>query len=150
MTFYYGIDPGPRSGCVCVISDFGETFEFLLLRDSTPADVFDFLRGFESLRGGVLEDVGACRPGQGLGSQSKLILNAGEMKGVCSCMTVPFQFIRALTWRKMLGLATAKSTAERKKLNKDLAQRLYPDIPTTADKVDALLLAHAATQLYTR
>ena len=147
MASYFGIDPGSTSGAVAIIGDDHQPI-YWMCKNETTRDIYEGLGDFYEIRGGIVEDVGPARPGQGLASQSKLILHAGEMRAIASCLGLPWELMTAKKWRAMLGLAQAKARPQRKKLNKELAQRLYPNEKLTNDKVDALLLAHLAKKVF--
>jgi len=145
---WFGMDPGPRSGWVCVL-DSQEHAMFLPAKVLTNRELFLALStSYGLLRGGVIEKVWV-RPGQGLSSQAKLVLHRGQWEGVADSLGVRWELLAPQTWRKMLGLKTEKEKTKRKKANRELAQRLYPNIPLTNEKTDALLLAHVAKKIFT-
>jgi hypothetical protein len=142
---WYGVDPGPSSGCLCLLDEVGQA-TFHLAKNMTTTDLYNYLAGSYGLVGGVIEEVWV-RPMQGISSQAKLILHRGQAEGVASSLELPWRLLKPQVWRKMLGLCPESDKTKRKKANRQLAQQLYPSTKLTNDKVDALLLAHLAKTL---
>lgn len=153
---WFGVDPGPVSGCICVLQEGAGVgvppkVHFHKAKDLTTTESFSLLfSSYGLLRCGTLEKVWVM-PGQGLTSQSKLVLHRGQMEGVMSALGVvsgvPWHLLAPQVWRKMLGLAPESDKKKRKRDNRELAGRLYPGVKLTNDTVDALLLAHVAKKL---
>ena len=89
----------------------------------------------------VIEQVSAM-PGQGVTSMFNFGQSFGVLKGICSAMQLPMQFVRPIKWKKYFGLIKAEKDASRTKVIE-----IFPYISSElsrkkdSNKADAILIA---------
>ena len=96
----------------------------------------------------ILEEVGGyagtAQPGSRMFTFGR---NFGFILGVLSTLRIRIELVRPAKWQKALSLGTAKTCASRtqwKNKLKGSAQRLFPNVRTTLQTADALLILEYA------
>ena len=141
---FLGVDPGGK-GAAVTVGPVTNTFQFSKMTDHEIANEFKALAEetdtFYELTA-ILEKIW-LRPTDGRGSGGKLMAHYGMLKGIL--LTVPIRTIEVapVTWTRKLGRTDPKDTSSpaKKRLNKQLAQMLYPDRKVVLETADAFLLA---------
>lgn len=142
---FLGVDPGAKGAGVAVGGPVG-TYQFSKMTDTEIAEAFKALAKecAEHTRPltAILEKIW-LRPTDGRGSGGKLMAHYGMLKGIL--LTVPIRTIEVapVTWTRKLGRTDPKDTSSpaKKRLNKQLAQMLYPGRTVILETADAFLLA---------
>ena len=139
------IDPGASGGfCQFIGTQVVTAWKFTSLSDFV-GDVHDLIENPEHPVEIVLED---CPPfaGKNIPSSSgfKLGKSCGFYEGIARGLKLPCHMVPPKTWQKGLSGLAKKSTPQRKRLLKDHALRLYPDLgkEITLATADAVLIAH--------
>lgn len=141
---YIGIDPGTGGGIA--VTD-GKKTSAVKMPD-TEKDVFESLKGLLSEDPFVIiEKVGAM-PGQGVTSMFSFGQSYGFLRGLLVALEIPFEEVSPQKWQKELGLLQRRrkddaklSKTDKKNLNKQKAQQLWPHLRVTHATADALLIA---------
>ncbi len=147
-----GIDPGV-SGAICILNNgiIVDVYEMPTMIDGKKnkkqvngAEVVNiFLKEIENEKNTkvVIEHVNAM-PGQGVTSMFNFGQSFGVIKGICSALRLPINFIRPTKWKKHYNLIGSDKDASRTKVIE-----LFPDISSKisrkkdSNKADAILIA---------
>ena len=133
-----GIDPG-ASGAACILPPVGDVgikiLDFKKMTDHEIAAELRAIHGSANLLNrishAVLEKVHSF-PGQGVSSTFKFGERYGFVRGVLTALRIPYELVTPQKWQRSLGLiikGRAKLTGpEKKRENKAMAQRLFPDL----------------------
>ena len=139
------IDPGASGGfCQFIGTQIVQAWKFTSLSDFV-GDVHDLIENPDCPLEIVLED---CPPfaGKNIPSSAgfKLGKSCGFYEGIARGLKLPCHLVPPKTWQKGLSGLAKKSTPQRKRLLKDHALRLYPDLgkEITLATADAVLIAH--------
>ena len=149
---FIGIDPG-GSGAVAAVDDIGRPYDsgkgWHVKNKSTPHDIASWIRdlNYETIDGvrAVIEKVSSM-PNQVVSSTFKFGHSAGMLEGFLVSMQISYSLVSPLKWQKKIGCNWPSSKpkptqAEKKNLNKTIAQRKWPDYELTHATADALMLA---------
>jgi hypothetical protein len=163
---FLGIDPGVNGG-IAIWTTKGITTHKI------PQPMSELLSLFRHIGAVNLNPVIVCesispRPFQNLGGVVRSSLNFGAlMMGLLACSLEP-QIVTPQKWQKALGLNrrwqppkpvksmdekeaarwVAKKYRERKKLHKETAQELFPELSITHQNADALLIMEYCRREY--
>lgn len=77
----------------------------------------------------------------------------GELIGVLTTLGINFTLVRPQLWQSYLGCSYPGqdvSYTEKKRKNKELAQRLFPKVKVTLQNADAILIAEYGKRIYER
>jgi crossover junction endodeoxyribonuclease RuvC len=147
-----GIDPGV-SGAICILNNgiIVDVYEMPTMIDGKKnkkqvngAEVVNiFLKEIENEKNVkvAIEHVNAM-PGQGVTSMFNFGQSFGVIKGICSALRLPINFIRPTKWKKHYNLIGSDKDASRTKVIE-----LFPDISSKisrkkdSNKADAILIA---------
>jgi len=139
------IDPGASGGfCQFIGTQVVQAWKFTSLSDFV-GDVHDLIENPEHPVEIVLED---CPPfaGKNIPSSAgfKLGKSCGFYEGIARGLKLPCHMVPPKTWQKGLSGLAKSSGAQRKRLLKDHATRLYPNLgkEITLATADAVLIAH--------
>ena len=139
------IDPGASGGfCQVIGTQVVQAWKFTSLSDFV-SDVHDLIENPDVPVEIVLED---CPPfaGKNIPSSAgfKLGKSCGFYEGIARGLKLPCHMVPPKTWQKGLSGLAKSSGAQRKRLLKDHALRLYPDLgkEITLATADAVLIAH--------
>ena len=154
---FIGVDPG-GSGSICAVDEFGVPFgePFWIKTNEPPADLVKFIGKKQFDANGkvraVLERVGAM-PGQGVSSTFKFGQSFGMLLGILVAMEIPFELYTPQVWQKLMGCRwpagkTKPTQTQKKNLNKEVAQRLWPKEKITHANADGLLLAEFCRRIH--
>ncbi len=146
-TFYedkkiIGIDPGSTSGGIAIFSiDKKEILETAKIKDLTSKDLYDLFCKYKNNSVAFLEKVGGM-PGQGGMAMFNFGKNVGHIEMALLANKIPYICELPQMWQKEfhLGIRGKKSKTEWKKILRNHAQQLYPNIKITAETADAILL----------
>ena len=140
-----GIDPGASGGfCQFIDGEIVQAWKFTSLSDFVD-DVYDLMENPDCPVEFVLED---CPPfaGKNIPSSAgfKLGRSCGFYDGLARGLRIPCHLLPPKTWQKGLAGLTKTSGAQRKRLLKAHASRLYPSLgkEITLATADAVLIAH--------
>lgn len=144
MTEYYiGIDPG-FSGGIAVLGPGGNVVECRNMPE-TPMEILEFLRGYSDNSVCVLEDVGQGVPGQSSSATAKFARHNGHLEMALLAIGIKTTKVRPQKWEKTyaLGSSSTHEKAEWKRMLKERAQQLFPQLgkKVTLKTCDALLIA---------
>lgn len=141
MKTYIGIDPGKSGGVAMLI---GDTTLTLSLKDKTEGEIAKWLveNTMDCECFAILERVRSS-PQMGVASAFTFGWVYGAMRGMLAGIGIPFDEVLPSAWQKSLGCLTGGD----KKVSKDRAQQLYPDVKVTNYVADALLIAEYARRL---
>lgn len=149
QSIYIGIDPGFSQGGISVIKGGGVST--LSFSKSTERDILDFLSGFPSSQyvcKVVIEKV-ASMPGQGVASTFKFGQGYGFLRGLLTALKLPYIEVMPKVWQaKFIPVTKKLEKAERKRMLKGVAQRLFPAPVITLENADSILLAYYAKHHY--
>ena len=139
------IDPGASGGfCQFIGTQIVQAWKFTSLSDFVD-DVHDLMHDPDSRLELVLEDVPPFA-GKNIPSSAgfKLGKSCGFYEGLARGVKIPCHLVPPKTWQKGLSGLAKTSGAQRKRLLKDHATRLYPDLgkEITLATADAVLIAH--------
>ena len=141
---YLGIDPG-KSGAIAIVDSDGFTMDWIGFHE-TQHDVSKFVKLYGPMIDfAIVERVGA-RPGNGASSMFVFGTFYGFGLGLLVHEGIAFEIHTPSKWQKRLGLIRPKmSRAEKKKVNKEAAQRIFKDAPKIVHRnADAFLIAEYA------
>lgn len=147
---FIGIDPG-GSGAIAILDEFGKPFgdKSWIKTSEPPVDLLRFLDLARHESDGkckaILEKVGAM-PSQGVSSTFKFGQSFGMLQGLLTGSRIPWGLCTPQKWQRQIGCiwpsGKPKPTSTQKKnLNKEVAQRIWPDEKITHAKADAMLIA---------
>ena len=149
-----GIDPG-KSGGIAVQSIISPE-ERTVLAEAMPGTIQDLVDLMEDILGhsprshnaptlAVVEKVHSM-PGQGVKSTFSFGENFGQIQGVLTAMSIPWDLVTPKTWQKEFNLnGKFASKTQRKNEHKARAQSLFPHLKQiTHATADALLLSEYA------
>ena len=139
------IDPGVSGGfCQFIGTQVVQAWKFTSLSDFVD-DVHDLMGNPDLPLELVLEDVPPFA-GKNIPSSAgfKLGKSCGFYEGLARGVKIPCHLVPPKTWQKGLPGLAKTSGAQRKRLLKDHASRLYPDLgkEITLATADAVLIAH--------
>lgn len=145
---YLGVDPGSH-GAVALVGN--GWVEVRPVADWTRSDYYDFLYDHWA-EFAFIEKVNAMPPaGRKAGTSSMFKFGMAYERALMALTLVgiPFDEVVPAKWQQAVGLRFPKNTPypERKRLAKQRAQELFPDIKVTLETADALLIAEAARRL---
>ena len=137
------IDPGVNGGfCQWIGKDVVQAWRFKSLSDFAE-DVFEYVDHPDYSIELVLEDVPPFA-GKNIPSSAgfKLGKSCGFYEGLARGLKIPCHLVPPKTWQKGLGGLQKKTTAQRKRLLKDHASRLYPSLgkQITLNTADSILI----------
>ena len=141
MEATFVIDPGAKGGYVLCLDGLKDMTAFNL--DEIGA-FLEHLHEYKVYnRVVVIEDVPSYI-GRNVPSHTsfKLGKSCGLVEGVARGQYIPTHLISPKAWQKGLSGLQGKTGATRKRVLKDHAQRLYPNLEPTLRTTDAILLAH--------
>jgi hypothetical protein len=139
------IDPGASGGfCQFIGTRVVQAWKFTSLSDFVD-DVHDLMGNPDCPLEIVLEDVPPFA-GKNIPSSAgfKLGKSCGFYEGLARGVKIPCHLVPPKTWQKGLSGLAKTSGAQRKRLLKDHATRLFPDLgkEITLATADAVLIAH--------
>jgi len=144
MSRWIGVDPG-KSGGLALISN--GTVEVAPLGKMTRQDIYEWLclqrrSDYPDPVRAVIEKVHAM-PGQGVTSMFNFGVSYGELRMALVAASISFEEVTPGRWQQAVGVRWPKGTSkpERKRLLKQRAQELFPEIQVTLATADALLIA---------
>lgn len=149
---YLGVDPG-TSGAIALVDGLGRSRGWIR-GDATDADLLAFLRAHWHGGGfAMLEEVGAKpRITEGGGRVSMGAKSAFTFGGSYRAMAmallacgIPFERVLPRTWQTAMRCLTKGD----KKVSKQRAQELFPNVKVALWNADALLLAEYARRMRT-
>jgi len=153
---YIGIDPG-NNGAIAMIRN-GEVNVYQLHSETLRSDAIDAFENILKASDGravvCMEKVGSM-PRQGVASTFKFGVAYGILQGMCVALGLGIQHEPTpQTWKKAVFCTAHKklSREDQKQLARDRARTLYPAVADQlklkkdADKAEAILLAHYASQ----
>ena len=150
-----GIDPG-ISGSICFFKD-GKILEVIEMptmtegkknkRQVNGSQIFNEIsKRISKLENSdirvIIEQVSAM-PGQGVTSMFNFGQSFGILKGICSAMQLPMNFVRPAKWKKYFGLINSEKDASR-----TWAIEIFPYFSSQlskkkdSNKADAMLIAN--------
>ena len=139
------IDPGASGGfCHFIGHQVVTAWRFTSMSDFVT-DIHELIQDPDHPVEIVLED---CPPfaGKNIPSSAgfKLGKSCGFYEGLARGLKLPCHLVPPKTWQKGLPNLKRSSTAQRKRILKDHATRLYPDISSdiTLKTADAVLIGH--------
>ena len=139
------IDPGASGGfCQFVDGEAVWAWKFTSYSDFV-ADIMDLMENLDHTVEFILEDVPPFA-GKNIPSSAgfKLGKSCGFYEGIARGLKLPRHLVPPKTWQKGLSGLAKTAGAQRKRLLKDHALRLYPDLgkEITLATADAVLIAH--------
>jgi hypothetical protein len=138
-----GIDPGANGG-IAVIFEDGRTWVGGMPEDS---ELIGVLRDLSNCEEGVrvtayLELVGGYI---GKGQPGSAMFRFGEsfgfLRGVLQTLRIPTELVRPQEWQRGLPGVKGSEGPTRKRLLREHAARIFPDLKVTLATADALLIA---------
>lgn len=138
-----GIDPGANGG-IAVLFEDGRTWAMGMpgdseligvLRDLSHADTPVQPVAFLELVGGY---IGKGQPGSAMFRFGE---SFGFVRGVLQTLRIPTELVRPQVWQRGLPGVKGSEGVKRKRLLKEHAARLFPDLKVTLATADALLIA---------
>lgn len=142
-----GIDPGMRGGYALL--DNGKVVVAEGWANKTIPEHWDAIA---ACRGNdvfcLIEKVGAS-PQMGTSSAFKFGASFGLVQGLVTASQIPWDYIAPCKWQREFGLIQAgrklgQQDSEKKRLNRQKAAILFPEIRVTHAIADALLIAEYA------
>ena len=148
MKTIIAIDPGASGGFCQFIGDKAiHAWKFTSLSDFVD-DLFEIKADPDLTLELVLEDVPPFA-GKNIPSSTgfKLGKSCGFYEGVARGLRIPCHMVRPQTWQKGFGGVKGQSTSVKKRILKDHASRLYPQLgkQITLATADAVLIGHYHT-----
>ena len=145
MKTVIAIDPGASGGFCQFIGDKAiQAWKFTSLSDFVD-ELFEIKADPDLTLELVLEDVPAFA-GKNIPSSRgfKLGKSCGQFEGVARGLRIPCHMVRPQTWQKGFGGVKGQSTSVKKRILKDHASRLYPQLgkQITLATADAVLIGH--------
>ena len=142
------IDPGASGGfCQFIGTRAIHAWKFTSLSDFVD-DLFEIKADPDLTLELVLEDVPPFA-GKNIPSSTgfKLGKSCGFYEGVARGLRIPCHMVRPQTWQKGFGGVKGQSTSVKKRILKDHASRLYPQLgkQITLATADAVLIGHFHT-----
>ena len=142
------IDPGASGGFCQFIGDKAiQAWKFTSLSDFVD-DLFEIKADPDLTLELVLEDVPPFA-GKNIPSSTgfKLGKSCGHYEGIARGLQIPCHMVRPQTWQKGFGGVKGQSTSVKKRILKDHASRLYPQLgkQITLATADAVLIGHYHT-----
>jgi hypothetical protein len=143
---YCGIDPGAHGAAAAVGDDFHRSIRFSKL---TEEEIYKALwtinadcRSMNRNITFILEKV-SIRPTDGRGSGAKFMAQFGMLRGFLIALEVRRIEIAPVVWSRKMGRIDPKGTSitDKKRLNQQLAESLYPGHGIIRETCDAYLLA---------
>ena len=144
-----GIDPGEHGGYALMTdANFPTAIEF---SKQTKKEVSDIIKFYADCMGPlhcIIEKVHAA-PRQGVTSTFTFGKNYGFWLGLLTAHGIPYEEVPPQTWQGGLGIKAPRQAtyADRKRLLKQRAEQLYPNVPIKADTADAVLIAEYGRRL---
>ena len=147
---FVGIDPGWSGGIAYIL---GDAYHAVALKNMTPADIVDWMESrLHNVRRVALEKVHTM-PGQGIRSAGSFMHCAGLLEGILAAAHVSYILVSPQRWQRDMGLIVPSSKkltqVQKKNINKEMAQSLFPALKVTHATADALLLAEWCRRHYT-
>lgn len=133
---YFGIDPG-KSGAMAAVWGDGEAYITHIKGDSTEADLWAWIKGFDLDNARAVIEVVASSPQMGVVSAFTFGRSYGFLRGVLTAAEVPIVEVRPQRWQKAMSCLSKGD----KNVTKAAAQRIWPKHKITHANADALLLA---------
>ena len=145
MKTIIAIDPGASGGFCQFIGDKAiQAWRFTSLSDFVD-DLFEIKDDPDLTLELVLEDVPPFA-GKNIPSSTgfKLGKSCGHYEGIARGLQIPCHMVRPQTWQKGFGGVKGQSTSVKKRILKDHASRLYPQLgkQITLATADAVLIGH--------
>ena len=142
---FLGVDPGGK-GAGVTVGGYNYTFQFSKMTDSEIATKFGIVASGCADAGvpltAILEKV-SIRPPTSASRGGVMMAHYGMLRGIL--LTVPIRTIEVTpaVWTRKMGRTDPKKTPypKKKRLNKQLAEMLYPDRKIVLETADAFLLA---------
>jgi Holliday junction resolvasome RuvABC endonuclease subunit len=136
---FVGVDPGRSSGAIAYVSG-SQAFTWTL-KDKTDSEIWDVFRQLSHSfpTTAVLERVHSM-PRQGVSSSFKFGSSYGELKMALVASQIRFELVTPHAWQTAMKCKTGGD----KRVTRELAQRLFPELQITHQNADALLLAEYA------
>lgn len=158
MRTFYGIDPGVSGGIAKM--EEGIVMELRSFQDLTMREMVEL---FDEIFPGtiphpyiLLEQLQPL-PSFIRGCKASWVLaeNYSMIKTMLTVKRVPFVLVRPIVWQTEFGLVIPKTKSkkkiDKKKLNREKAQQLFPRVDfITKDTADALLIAEYSRRLHQR
>lgn len=141
IDYVWGIDPGSRGG-VAIISRDRTDIEIITISKYTESELAGlfFTRGIN--RGHVFIEQVNPRPGEGVKSVFTFGRAYGFLRGLVLANRMPLEEVSPQTWQQKLALGKKyPSKAIRKRVHMAKGQQLFPQVKTTLENADALLIA---------
>lgn len=142
LNVFFGVDPGHKSGgyTVCV----EKTKNLIAYNLDSMASFLEHLHEYKDLnRIIVLEDIPAY-VGRNIPSSAgvKLGYSAGLIEGIALGERIPCHKVKPQVWQKGLSGLKGLTGAQRKRVLRDHANRLFPHLKPTLRVADAILLTN--------
>ena len=136
-----GVDVG-ANGAIAVISGDGAFVEAHLIPESRK-DVSDLIMEFAPNTSMAYVEKVRSSPQMGIVSAFTFGCNYERMIMALICHNVPIEEVRPQVWQKALAIPPCgdKTRTEHKRLLKEKAQMLFPNLKITLATADALLIA---------
>lgn len=145
MRAILGIDPGRTGGLAWIKGKEVDVFSFTNATNKETFNAIKLLLERDQGVRGIIEAVGAF-PGQGVHSMFVFGEGYGRLQGYLEALGIPYDRVGPVKWKNALGLSRKASKKndrkERKRLSRQLAQRLYPHVEVDDSTSEALLIAH--------
>lgn len=125
MTIYVGIDPDSQ-GCMALTWATGSVVtHFQDLGGLTTTEVAGWLDEVNGTTQGVkvILERQQAMPRQGVSSTFKIGQRFGEFRGILAALGLPWVEVRAVEWKKAMGLSGKDKNAARA-----MAQQLFPKV----------------------
>jgi len=153
---YCGIDPG-QDGAFAALDEDGQVVGLFGFDKLSERDLFDGLMSWMSADDSaeskpmwcMLERVGA-RPLQGVASSFKFGMSYGFVRCALFAAAIPFDEVTPAKWQEKMRCPKGEKK-DKKKINRERAQQLFPDVYMTLSGehavADALLIAEYGRRL---
>lgn len=136
------IDPGKKGA---IVTRAASALEVVKMQDLTEKDLFLYLERQRPYNAIVVMERVWARPGNGVKQSYNYGYNNGMIMMACTAARLKLEMVLPKKWQTALSLdrlPKAQNTyINRKKRNKQHAQRLFPDVEVTHVNADALLLS---------
>lgn len=145
---YIGLDPG-ATGAMAALDHEGKVFlQVCRFKNCTKQEIDTELKRWRNMEGAtvaLLEKVSSS-PQMGVVSAFTFGRGYGFLDGLLTANRIRFDEATPQKWQKPLGLIQGgrklkQGSAEKKRIHKQKAQQLWPDLKITLDMADALLIA---------
>ena len=143
LTVYFGVDPGWKNGGFTVCVD-GNPKNLIAYNLNDTAEFLDHLREYKGFdRQIILEEI-PFYVGKNIPSSTgvKLGFSAGLIEGIALGENIPLHKVKPKKWQGGLSGLKGTSGAERKRILRGHAARLYPHLSPTLRTCDAILITN--------